>query len=67
MHQQRNVQQSFSGRGKRAELCHSGKAGSSSTCCSSGVVERGDAGPVAKKSPKNVLSDDVKKFRDKEC
>ena len=30
------------------------KADFSSTCCSGGVVERGDAGPVAKKSPKNV-------------
>ena len=31
------------------------KAGFSSTSCSGGVVERGDAGPVPKKSPRNVL------------
>ena len=35
------------------------KAGFSSTCCSGGVVERGDAGPLLKKSPKNVLLGDV--------
>ena len=30
-----------------------------STCYSGGAVERGDAGPVAKKSSKNVLRDDI--------
>ena len=31
------------------------KVGFSSTCCSGGEVERGGAGPVLKKFPKNVL------------
>ena len=31
------------------------RAGFSSTCCSGGVVERGDARPVVQKSSKNVL------------
>ena len=35
------------------------KVGFSGTCCGGGVVERRDAGLVAKKSPKNVFSDDI--------
>ena len=52
-------------------LCEAGKRVScatknvffSCTCYSGGVVGCGeDAGPVAKKSPQNVLRDDIKKF-----
>ena len=42
--------------GKRAELSHSRKGGLFEHCCSGGVVKHThNVGPVAKKSPKNVL------------
>ena len=44
------------------QSCVTQKAGFSSTYCNGGVVERGDARPVAKKSPKYVLRDDIIKI-----
>ena len=44
------------------QSCPTKKVNFFSTCCSGGAVERGNAEPVARKSPKNVVSDDIIKL-----
>ena len=67
-HQARNVWQNFPWRMRHGKFyqtlrseqsCATQRACLSGTCCSGRVVERGGTGPVAKKSPKNVLWDDI--------